>query len=309
MTIDHLAHDSTLACDIGDLDLSRNLKLRSFVKLVLAPVFRDLQPRLRYADMGKSGITAMQYYADFENVPAEFGYGNDVAGHYEIRLCRSCSEAPRGSESQTQQVERLILETRATLRIRQATAPPVALGFEPPLGTSAVAGVGRVLHVLTRSQNPPGQRWVNEIPPEIDFLEPHPLEGAYPTIPLLLAFPDGIAPIAGAKQSGIWGLANSDVYQHIHAREYIFAMENAIAAALAEAAIPQDSYAPLRARMIFRRPYFIGQGYTFSVRLFRRDAEILAIGAFAAAGEDPLEPAARPAVVLRFEGRLAQSSP
>ena len=62
--------------EIGDLDLRRNLKIRAFLHLVLAPVFRDMQPKLRYAEMGGRGITPMQYFQDFRNYPAPFGYGN-----------------------------------------------------------------------------------------------------------------------------------------------------------------------------------------------------------------------------------------
>ena len=66
--------------EIGDLDLKRNLKIRAFMELVLAPVFRDLQPRLRYDEMGRRGITPMQYFQDFRNYPASQGYGR--AGLY-----------------------------------------------------------------------------------------------------------------------------------------------------------------------------------------------------------------------------------
>jgi hypothetical protein len=125
------------AAEIGDLDLKRNLKLRAFVGLVLTPVFRDLQLRLRYAEMGKRGVTAMQYYADFENSPAPFGYGDDFTGRYEIRLCRSASEEHRAPEGGVKRVERLIVETRATLTGRQAVGALASLGFEPDLGAPA----------------------------------------------------------------------------------------------------------------------------------------------------------------------------
>jgi hypothetical protein len=294
-----------LTAEIGDLDCRRNLKIRTFVGFVLTPVFRDLQPRLKYADMGRRGVTPMQYYQDFVNHPAPFGYGDEFAGHYAVRLCRSVSDEPRGPSGAVQRVERLILETRATVTGFLATGAPAALGYQPELGAPATAGTGRVLHVLTRPKNPPGHRWVSEIPPEIDFLELQDLGGPYPTIPQLSAIGDGFDPIAGVRPGGIWGMANADVYQHVHAREYLMAMENGITSGLIAAAIPPGAYTPRRARVIFRRPSFVGQSYALGIRLHRRGDDIVALGTFHDAAEDPLADAGRAAVFLRLEGRLA----
>lgn len=50
--LDSVAAEGRRVVDIGDLDQHRNLKIRTFLGLVLAPVFRELQPRLRYTEMG-----------------------------------------------------------------------------------------------------------------------------------------------------------------------------------------------------------------------------------------------------------------
>jgi hypothetical protein len=302
--IERYEQSRDLTAEIGDLDCHRNLKIRTFVSFVLTTVFRDLQPRLKYAEMGRRGVTPMQYYQDFVNHPVPYGYGDEFAGHYGIGLCRSLSDEPRGPGGEMQRVERLILETRVTLTGLRATGAPASLGYQPDLGEPATAGTGRVLHVLTRPKNPPGQRWVNEIPPEIDFLEPRELDGPYPTIPHLSAIGDGFDAITGARQGGIWGMANADVYQHVHARDYIMAMENGITSVLTAAAIPLDAYATQRARIIFRRPSFVGQSYALGIRLHRRGDDIVVLGAFHDAAEGPLANAARAAVFLRFEGRL-----
>jgi len=303
--LDHFEQDVELAAEIGDLDRTRNLKIRTFAGLVLTPVFRELQPRLNYAAMGRHGVTPMQYYDDFENYRAPFGYGDRFNGRYEIRLCRSISDDHRETSCEVLRIERLILETRATILGRVAVGPPFAIGYEPELGASAVAGRGRVLHVLTRPHSPPGQRTVSEVPRELSFLAPQPFDGLYPTIPLLATLEDGFAMIATVHHRGIWGVANSDVYQHINAREYIAAMENGITAALWQAAIPLESYAALRARIIFRRPSFIGQAYVLGVRLYRRGDDVAALGAVQRDGEDPLANPSRAAVFLRFDGGLA----
>jgi hypothetical protein len=305
-TLDCVATVAERVVDIGDLDLRRNLKIRAFLALVLAPVFRDLQPRVRYAEMGRRGITPGQYFQDFRNVPATLGYGDRFTGRYEIRLCRSVSSERRGTLGEAQRLERLILETRATLTGRLAIAPPASLGFEPNLGELATAGTGRVIHVLTRPQAPPGQRWVTEVPEELAFLELHPFEGPFPTMALLGELEAGFMEVTGAavELDGLWGVANSDVFQHVHAREYTIAMENGLALCLAAAKIPQESHVTTRARVIFRRPSFVGQRYTLTIRLFRRDPEIVALGTFRGLDDrgDPDEDRAR--VLLRFEGRL-----
>ncbi|MBV9522218.1 MAG: hypothetical protein JO010_05465 [Alphaproteobacteria bacterium] len=305
--LDCLEATGERAVDIGDLDLKRNLKLRSFLGLALAPVFRELQPRLRYDEMGRRGITPAQYFQDFRNNPAPFGYGDRFHGRYTIRLFRSISDERRGGRGETQRVERIILETRTILTASPAVATPAALGFEPPLGAPAIAGDARVLHVLTRPGSPPGRRWVTDIPEELGFLAPHPFDEPFPTIALLGQLDDGFTAAGGSHfhLAGIWGVANSDVFQHIHAREYTMAMENGVTQCLAAAGIALESYAATRARVIFRRPSFIGQPYRLRVRLFRRGAELVALGAFEGAEEGFGGDDGRAAVYLRFEGRLS----
>lgn len=301
----HVSEVRDRLVDIGDLDLNRNLKIRAFLHLMLAPVFRDLQPRLKYVEMGRRGITPMQYFQDFRNHPAPYGYGDRFEGRYEVRLCRSVSGERRKPDGAEKQVERLILETRTTLTGRLATGAPASLGFEPPLGEQAVAGTGRVLHVLTRPQNPAGQRWVKEIPDEIRFLELHAFEDPFPTIARLSQIDEGFAELRDGdlRMSGVWGLANSDVFQHVHAREYTMAMENGIALAVAASKMPLERHVTTRARVIFRRPSFVGQHYRLRLRVFRRDAETIALGAVHRPDESD-DDHTRASVFLRFEGRL-----
>ena len=306
-----LATDSDRVVEIGELDQNRNLKIRTFLGLVLTPVFRELQPRLGWTEMGRQGITPGQYFQDFRNEPAPFGYGDRFRGHHEVRLRRSVSsEARQGKAPQDgkpQQVTRLLLETCATLFADPATGKPPALGFAPPLGEGTTAGTGRVLHVLTRPKNPPGQRWVDEVPEELAFLTLHGFDEAYPNIPILREIDAGFAEIdlGGLSCPGVWSMANTDVFQHVHAREYTAAMENVIGRALAVAGLPLDKYVPTRARAIFRRPGFVGQPYRLALKVFRREKELVALGAFHSGAPDlATADDDRAAVFMRFEGRL-----
>lgn len=290
-----------VAAEIGDLDRNRNLKIRTFVSFVLTPVFRDLQPALRYREMGASGVTPMQYYQDFVSHPRPHGYGDEFDTLYQMRLCRSVDAQPDQPPH-----ERLIIETRATLTGRPAVAAPKSFGFEPELGAPVVAGTGRVLHVLTRPEAPPDRRRVHEAPAEIDFLAEHPLDGPFPTIARLRDPGEGLAEIAAAfsEHNGLWGVANSDVFLHVNAREYIFATENAITAGLFSAALPLDRYWPTRGQVIFRRPSFVGQRYHLRVRTFRRGETILSLAAFHPEGQSD-DSDERASVYLRIEGKLA----
>jgi hypothetical protein len=306
--LDHLATESDRVVDIGDLDQNRNLKIRSFLGLVLTPVFRELTPRLGWTEMGRRGITPGQYFQDFHNEPAPFGYGDRFRGRHEVRLRLSISNEAREPATEPLPVKRLLIETRATLFADAATGRPPAMGFNPPLAGPSQAGTGRVLHVLTRPQNPPGQRWVDQVPEELGFLMLHRFDEPYPTIALLREIEPDFAEIdfGGLSFPGIWSMANTDVFQHVHAREYTTAMENAVGRALAIAGLPLDRYLPTRARVIFRRPGFVGQPYRLALKLFRRDQTLVALGAFHGGRHGTAIPdEQRAAVFMRFEGRLA----
>src|SRR5215510_12909844 len=115
--IDAIEAQSERAIDIGDLDSRRNLKFRSMLGLALAPVFRELLPRLGYVEMGRRGITPGQYLQDFTIYPSPDGFGDRFEGTYSVRLCRSTSDEARG------RIERLIVETRAVITGSPAVAP------------------------------------------------------------------------------------------------------------------------------------------------------------------------------------------
>jgi hypothetical protein len=134
----------------------------------------------------------------------------------------------------------------------------------------------------------------------------HPFDEPYPTIPLLCEIDSGFEESKGATQtlSGVWSIANSDVFQHVHAREYTMAMENGIGIAMAAAGLPLERYIPARARVIFRRPSFVAQPYRLGIRLFRRNGEVVAIGAFHGGDSTPAA-ADRASVFMRFDSRIA----
>ena len=60
--------------------------------------------------------------------------------------------------------------------------------------------------------------------------------------------------------------------------KYIHGMENGITGALASVGGALENYDALSARMIFRRPSFVGLRYAFGVRLYRRGEAVVALG-------------------------------
>lgn len=281
---------------VGDLDQRRNLKVRAFYSLVLEPLFDDLQKRLRFASMIEGGVMPGQYYQDFHQRPALFGYASRVETLHRVRLRRATGEP--GAPG------RLLVETWAEVSARQGLGPPAAVGFDPALGETAVIGEGRVYHVLSRAGAAPGQRQVSEPPAELAFLAEHPLEGAYPTAEALTWTDVGFSEVdigAAAEARGVWGIANSDVYRHVNAREYLVAMENAVTAAMAESRRPLERCFTERARTLYRRPSHVGERYRLRLHLLERGDDVLAIGAFHGEGAEGADE--RPSTVLRFEGR------
>jgi len=286
--------------DVGDIDQNRNLKIRMFIGPGLRPVFDDMQTHLQFRQMGTDeGVAPGQYYQEFEAYPRAFGY--DEVLHTELRVSlQSAQVVGRGGA-----LERLVMETRATLRSHVVTGPPPAVGFQPPLGDKAVAGRSRVIHMLTRPNGPPGGRAVSQVPRQIAFLTPRPFAGDFPTIEGLSRVPEGYGPASAVPPSsirGVWTMANSDVFQHVHAREYLYAMENRMGALAAEADLPLDRMSATGARVIFRRPSLVGARYELRCELFRQDRKLLALGSFHSVVEGVADD--HPGCYLRFDAAL-----
>jgi len=292
-----LVRRGTHHVDVGDIDQNRNLKIRMFIGPGLRPVFEDMQSHLQFRQMGiEEGVAPGQYYQEFEAFPRPRGY--DETLRTELRV--SLQAAP--VESRGVVAERFIIETRGTLSSRVVTGAAPAVGFEPPFGDLAVAGRSRVIHMLTRHAGPPGERAVTEIPSQLAFLAPQPFEGDFPTLEILGRVPEGYAPAALGDSEpvrGVWSIANSDIFQHVHAREYLYAMENRVGALAADAGLPLVDLSPTRAQVIFRRPSLVGDRYELRCRLYTYDNEVLALGSFHTVVDDIVDD--RPGCYLRFQ--------
>ncbi len=286
--------------DVGDIDQNRNLKIRTFIGPGLRPVFEDLQEKLQFRKMGsEEGVAPGQYYQEFEAYPRPLGFDETLQTELQISL-QSALVAGRDGPG-----ERLIVETRSTLSSRVATAPPSAVGFAPPLGEIALAGRGRVIHMLTRPKGPPGARSVTEVPRQLSFLTPRPFADEFPTLETLSQIPERFYPTGAQGLTavhGVWTMANSDVFLHVHAREYLYAMENRMGALAADAGLPLDRISATGSKVIFRRPSLVGERYELRCQLYRRENELLALGSFHTVTDDTADE--RPACYLRFKAAI-----
>ena len=286
--------------DVGDIDQSRNLKIRMFIGPGLRPVFEDMQGRLRYQEMGiKDGIAPGQYYQEFNAYPRKYGYDEALKTELRVSLRNVGVESPDGAN------ERLVVETCGTLRSRVVTGPAAAVGFEPPLGDLAIAGRSRVIHMLTRPKQPRGDRLVTEVPENLKFLTLKPFDGEFPTIKTLSRLPENYnaVDVQGSKHvRGVWTMANSDVFLHVHAREYLYAMENRMGALAANAALPLDRILATGSRVIFRRPGLVGEHYELRCELYRNGPQLVALGSFHTLVDGKVD--GRAASFLRFEARI-----
>ena len=283
--------------DVGDIDQDRNLKLRTFIGPGLRPVFEDLQDRLQFQRMGiDDGVAPGQYYQEFDANPREFGYDEELQTELRISLLNALVDG-RGGPS-----ERLVVETRSVMKSQIVTGPAPSAGFAPPVGELQVAGRGRVIHMLTRPKNPPGARSVTDVPRQLEFLTPRTFKGEFPNIETLSRVPTNFRTTNGEGRTavrGVWTMANSDVFLHVHAREYLYAMENRMGALAADAGLPLNRMSATGSRVIFRRPSLVGERYELRCQLYRRDEELLALGSFHTVADGIADE--RPASYLRFK--------
>ena len=305
--LDYVTRSDRIRVNVGDLDQRRNLKFRAFVLLVLRPLFDELEEKFGFRKMAFRGGAPGQYYQDFRNIPRPHGYGSVFERKHRIGLSRCVTQEGGGRDRAPRRVERLVLETRADLHGRDVLGGPPSMGFEPALGDSVPAGLGRVLHILTRPAAAPGQRQVHDVPEELRFLNVHRFEEPFPTVELLQQVDDEFEEMDLGDADGpvgVWGLPNSDVFQHVNALEYTFGMENRMTAVLAAAGQPLERFVAKRSQVIFRKPSFVGEKFTVRCRLFRRADDIIALGSF-----HKIDPGGardeRPSVALRLEVGMA----
>jgi acyl-CoA thioesterase FadM len=168
-----------------------------------------------------------------------------------------------------------------------------------PKGT--LVARAQLRNVFTRYDPDPAKRRVTTLPAELG-LGPAPSRTTeLPEIETLV--PEGRRPDFVEDGPRVWHYGQTDANRHVNGVEYIRVMESLVANALHAAGHDLRRLFFARARVVYRKPCFRGEGYR-GVAWFRGEAPLVISGAFLKAGDPP---GARPAVAVELT--LAQHEP
>ena len=161
-------------------------------------------------------------------------------------------------------------------------------------GGGALVARARRVNVFTRYDPDPARRRVTTLPPALG-LGPDP--SRVTEVPALESFvpadrqPDFV-------ESGVraWHYEQTDPNRHVNGMEYLRTMEAFVADGLHARGHDLRGFAFARARIVYRKPCFRGEGY-HCVAWFTNEAPLVVAGAFVKA-DDP--PDARPAAAVEL---------
>lgn len=161
-------------------------------------------------------------------------------------------------------------------------------------GNGGVAARARYINAFTRYTKDPAQRRVTELPKSMGLGAVPSRELALPTLADLL--PTDRAPDVTESTPRVWHYGQTDANRHVNGMEYLRAMETFIADMLYARGHDLKRLYFARARIVYRKPCFRGEGYR-RVAWIRGEAPFVLAGAFRKE-TDP--PDARPAVAVEL---------
>jgi len=204
------------------------------------------------------GIFTPLVYVEYEtaDVPCETPNRIQVSG--ESWLARSLDGAGA--------IRNLAREGRHTLRDDKGT----------------ILGSSRMVNVFTRYDPDPARRRVTEFPSELGL-------GPCPTRVIEIPTADALAdfkrkPDFLDSESHVWHYGQTDPNRHVNGTAYLRAMEEFLADSLHRAGHDLTRLYFARARIVYRKPCFRGEGYRRAA-WFRSEAPLMLTGAFFKDGE------------------------
>jgi hypothetical protein len=161
-------------------------------------------------------------------------------------------------------------------------------------GNEAEVASAHLVNVFTRYHPEPAGRRVTALPPEMGL-------GKFPARVSKLPRLETLAPIGrqpdfAELDASVWHYGQTDANRHVNGMEYLRAMECYVADVLQRAGHDLRRLYFARARLIYRKPCFRGEGYR-RVAWFRGEAPLMVTGAFVKEGDPP---DARPAVAVEL---------
>lgn len=157
-----------------------------------------------------------------------------------------------------------------------------------------VVARARLTNAFTRYDPDPARRRVTELPPELGL-------GAAPSretelLDVEALVPPGRRPDFVEQGERVWHYGQTDANRHVNGMEYLRSMELFVADALHGAGHDLGRLFFSRARIVYRKPGFRGEGFRRAV-WFRGEAPLVVVGTFHKAGDPP---DARPAVAVEL---------
>jgi len=262
------------AVSFPDLTEHRTLRLASIQHYTARSHFAPWHRVLGTPDFaGLTGLFSPLVYVELEAAETPLDMGSKVAVVGETYLARTVDES--GATRQ------LVREGRH--RLETVDRRPVAHA--------------RLVNVFTRYDADPARRRVTEFPPEMRLGTPTRVT-AFPAADALV--PRERAPDFAETTTGVWHFGQTDPNRHVNGVEYLRVMEMYLADALYGRGQDLRRLYAARARMVYRKPCFRGEGYR-RVAWFTGEAPLTLTGAYMKA-DDP--PGARPAAVIEVTYRL-----
>jgi len=157
-----------------------------------------------------------------------------------------------------------------------------------------VVARARLLNVVTRYTTDPSQRRVTTLPPALGLGDAPSRTTELPTLDTLL--PRERRPDFTEETTRVWHYGQTDANRHVNGMEYLRAMEVFVADALHAAGHDLCRLWFRRARIVYRKPCFRGEGYR-RVAWFAGEAPLVVAGAFRKAADPPDAP---PAVAVEL---------
>ena len=143
-------------------------------------------------------------------------------------------------------------------------------------------GSSRMVNVFTRYDPVPARRRVTELPSELGL-------GALPSRVIDIPTVDSMADFArkpdfSDSETHVWHYGQTDPNRHVNGTAYLRTMEEFIADSLNRAGHDLARLYFARARIIYRKPCFRGEGYRRAA-WFRSEAPLMLTGAFFKEGD------------------------
>jgi hypothetical protein len=144
-------------------------------------------------------------------------------------------------------------------------------------GAGNLIARAKLTNAFTRYDPDPARRRVTELPPELG-LGPAPSRVAE-LLDVETLVPPGRQADFVESSERVWHYGQTDANRHVNSMEYLRSMERFVADALHAAGHDLRRLFFARARIVYRKPCFRGEGYRRSAG-FRGEAPLLVTGAF-----------------------------